>query len=333
MHHAVIGGGSWGTALASVLAESCPVRLWARDPKVVEGIQTKRSNPKYVSTFTLSDHIQASSDLAWVLEGARLVLLVVPSHALRKTIPLLIPYLSSDAILVNASKGIEVDTLMTMEEVLNETLPRSLRSEVAFLSGPSFAKETLAKQATAVTVASRFIDVAQEVQRLMNTSYFRIYITDDVVGVELGGALKNVIAIASGVADGLGLGHNSRAALITRGVAEITRLAVKRGANPLTLSGLSGMGDLILTCTGGLSRNRSVGVQLGQGKGLDQILSEMNEVAEGIKTAKSAYLLSEREAVNMPITYEVYQMLYHQKSPQNVLRDLMGRSVKRERDQ
>jgi glycerol-3-phosphate dehydrogenase (NAD(P)+) len=333
MHHAVIGGGSWGTALASVLAESAPVRLWARSAEVVHGIQEHHRNPKYVSDFELSTQIQASQDIEWVLKGARIVMLVVPSHALRNTLPTLVEYLSPNAIIVNASKGIEIDSLMTMEEVMNDVLPRQLRSEVAFLSGPSFAKETLAKQATAVTVASRFIDVAQEVQHLMNTAYFRIYTTDDVIGVELGGALKNVIAIASGVADGLGLGHNSRAALITRGVAEITRLAVKRGANPLTLSGLSGMGDLILTCTGGLSRNRSVGVQLGQGKTLDLILHQMNEVAEGVKTSKSAYLLSKREEVDMPITHEVYQMLYENKAPKRVLHDLMGRRMKRERDQ
>ena len=333
MKRTVIGGGSWGTALASVLASTGEVMLWARDLAVVESINTSHRNCKYQSDLSLPSVLRATHSLSEAVKEADLVLMVVPSHVMRRIAAECVPYLKPGALVVSASKGIENETLMTMEEVLSESLPRACRSDLAFLSGPSFARETIQRQATAVTVAARFPDVAAEVQRYMTTSFFRVYTTEDVTGVELGGSLKNVIAIASGVADGLGLGHNSRAALITRGVAEITRLAVKMGANPLTLSGLSGMGDLILTCTGGLSRNRRVGVELGKGRSLTEIIQEMNEVAEGVKTAKSAFDLSIREGVDMPITHEVYRMLYEDKSPMTSLRDLMSRDLKGERDQ
>jgi glycerol-3-phosphate dehydrogenase (NAD(P)+) len=332
MKRTVIGGGSWGTALASVLAHSGAVTIWARDPQVVHSINTQHRNCKYQSDLSLPKALYATNSLTEAVTDADLVVLVVPSHVMRAVLDECASLLKVGAILVSASKGIENGSLMTMEEVMTASLPRSFRSDLAFLSGPSFARETIEQQATAVTVAARFPDVATEVQRIMTTSYFRIYTTEDVTGVELGGALKNVIAIASGVAEGLGLGHNSRAALITRGVAEITRLAVKMGANPLTLSGLAGMGDLILTCTGGLSRNRRVGFELGKGRTLLEITDEMNEVAEGIKTTKSAYELSIKEGVDMPITHEVYKMLYQDKSPINTLRDLMGRDLKGERD-
>ena len=332
MKQAVIGGGSWGTALASVLATHGPVTLWARDPEIVRSINERHHNSRYLSDLPLSPQISATSELESAVTDADLVLFVVPSHAMRAVALRSAPHLKSGALLVSASKGIENESLKTMEEVLIEVLPREFRSELAFLSGPSFARETVLQQATAVTIAARFSDVAERAQRHCTTSYFRVYTTDDVTGVELGGSLKNVIAIAAGVADGLGLGHNSRAALITRGVAEITRLAVRLGAHPLTLSGLSGMGDLILTCTGGLSRNRRVGFELGQGRTLSQVIGEMNEVAEGVKTSKSAYELARREGVEMPIMSEVYQMLYHDKSPRATLRDLMGRTLKGERD-
>jgi glycerol-3-phosphate dehydrogenase (NAD(P)+) len=242
------------------------------------------------------------------------------------------PLIPVDAPVVSASKGIENGTLETMEDVLLDVLPRIKRSDLAFLSGPSFARETIQKMATAVTVAARFDDVAHRVQAAFSTPWFRCYTTEDVTGVELGGALKNVIAIAAGVADGMGLGHNSRAALLTRGLAEIGRLAVRLGANPMTLSGLSGMGDLVLTCTGGLSRNRHVGVQLGKGKTLTQILAEMDQVAEGVKTAKSAYNLAQRENVDMPIAREVYRIIYEEKPPAQALKDLMARELRQERD-
>ena len=333
MKRSVIGGGSWGTALASVLASIGDVTLWARDRAVVDSINRSHKNYKYQSDLILPRALHATNSLKEAVRDADLILMVVPSHVMRRIASECAPYLKPNALIVSASKGIENRSLMTMEEVLSEALPRSCRGDLAFLSGPSFARETIERQATAVTVAARFLDVAAEVQRQMTTSYFRVYTTEDVTGVELGGALKNVIAIASGVADGLGLGHNSRAALITRGVAEITRLAVRMGANPLTLSGLSGMGDLILTCTGGLSRNRRVGVELGKGRSLSEVIEEMNEVAEGVKTSKSAYELSCREEVDMPITREVYLMLYENKSPTASLHDLMSRDLKGERDQ
>jgi glycerol-3-phosphate dehydrogenase (NAD(P)+) len=241
-------------------------------------------------------------------------------------------YLCSGVPIVSASKGIENETLQTMEEVLTDVLPRGLWADLAFLSGPSFAAETLRRMATAVTIAARFHGVAQQVQAAFSTDYFRCYTTEDVTGVELGGALKNVIAIAAGMASGLGLGHNSRAGLLTRGLHEISRLAVARGANPLTLSGLAGMGDLVLTCTGDLSRNRRVGVELGRGRTLEQILGDMSEVAEGVRTARSAYNLAKREGVEMPIGEQVYEIIYDGKPPATAMAYLMGRRLKRERD-
>lgn len=332
MATAVIGGGSWGTALACVLAHHGPVRLWARSAAVVEGINVLHRNPRYQSDLPLPSAIEATGDLKTALHDAELVCVVVPSHAMRAVMAEAAPLIPVDAPVVSASKGIENGTLETMEEVLLDVLPRIKRSDLAFLSGPSFARETIQQMATAVTVAARFDDVAHRVQAAFSTPWFRCYTTEDVTGVELGGALKNVIAIAAGVADGMGLGHNARAALLTRGLAEIGRLAVRRGANPMTLSGLSGMGDLVLTCTGGLSRNRHVGVQLGKGKTLTQILAEMDQVAEGVKTAKSAYHLAEREGVDMPISREVYRIIYEEKSPALALRDLMARNLRQERD-
>lgn len=332
MSTAVIGGGSWGTALACVLAHHGPVRLWARSADVAAGINRDHRNPKYQSDLDLPANIEAGTDVAWALEDAELVCVVVPSHAMRGVMTELAPLIPVDAPVVSAAKGIENGTLETMEDVILDVLPRSKRGDLAFLSGPSFARETIQQMATAVTVAARFDDVAHKVQAAFSTPWFRCYTTEDVTGVELGGALKNVIAIAAGVADGMGLGHNTRAALLTRGLAEIGRLAVRLGANPMTLSGLSGMGDLVLTCTGGLSRNRHVGVQLGKGRTLSEILEQMNEVAEGVKTAKSAYDLAVRESVDMPISREVYRIIYEEKSPHQALKDLMARTLRRERD-
>ncbi|MEZ4465933.1 MAG: NAD(P)H-dependent glycerol-3-phosphate dehydrogenase [bacterium] len=333
MQSAVIGGGSWGTALATVLAEKGPVRLWARSAEVVQGINADHQNPRYQTELKLPENLSASGELSEVLAGAELVCVVVPSHAMRAVMSAAAPHVPAGVPIVSASKGIENSTLQTMEEVLGEVLPRGYRGDLAFLSGPSFARETIQRMATAVTVAARFHDVAVATQRAFNTSFFRVYTTEDVTGVELGGALKNVIAIAAGVADGMGLGHNSRAALLTRGLAEVSRLAVKRGANPLTLAGLAGMGDLVLTCTGGLSRNRHVGIQLGKGRTLGEILGEMSEVAEGVRTAQSAHQLAQKEGVDMPVTREVYRILYEDKPPAIALADLMGRGARRERDE
>lgn len=330
MKTAVIGAGSWGTALATVLANKGPVSLWARRAEVVHGINTHRCNPTYQTAARLPDTLTATADLAEAVDGAALVTLVVPSHTMRDLCARIGPLLSPGTPIVSASKGIENDTLATMEEVLNQALPRALRSDLAFLSGPSFAAETIARMATAVTIAARYQDVSAQVQQAFSTPYFRCYTTEDVTGVELGGALKNVIAIAAGAADGVGLGHNSLAALLTRGLAEISRLAVKLGANPLTLSGLSGMGDLVLTCTGNLSRNRHVGYEIGRGRKASEIIGEMSEVAEGVKTARSAWMLAQREKVDMPIIGEVYQMIYEDKPAQQAIKDLLSRELKKE---
>ncbi len=332
MKTAVIGGGSWGTALASVLANKGPVTLWARSSEVAAGINETRHNPRYQTDVELPENLRATDDLEAALTGAELVCVVVPSHAMRSVMSEAARFLCSGVPIVSASKGIENESLQTMEEVLTDVLPRGLWADLAFLSGPSFAKETLLRMATAVTIAARFHGVAEQVQRAFSTEYFRCYTTEDVTGVELGGALKNVIAIAAGMASGLGLGHNSNAGLLTRGLHEISRLAVIRGANPLTLSGLAGMGDLVLTCTGDLSRNRRVGVLLGSGRSIDDILGDMSEVAEGVRTAKSAFNLAAREGVEMPIGREVYEIIYEGKKPARAMADLMGRQLKRERD-
>ncbi len=332
MKSTVIGGGSWGTALASVLANQGPVTLWAREPEVVRGVNVDHRNPRYQSDVELPHEISATTELEEALAGAELVCVVVPSHAMRTVMTRAAPYLCSGVPIVSASKGIENESLQTMEEVLTDVLPRGLWADLAFLSGPSFAKETLLRMATAVTIAARFHGVAEQVQRAFSTEYFRCYTTEDVTGVELGGALKNIIAIAAGMASGLGLGHNSRAGLLTRGLHEISRLAVARGANPLTLAGLAGMGDLVLTCTGDLSRNRRVGVELGRGRTIDEILDGMSEVAEGVRTARSAYNLAKREGTEMPIGDQVYKILYEGKQASAAMADLMGRRLKRERD-
>jgi glycerol-3-phosphate dehydrogenase (NAD(P)+) len=332
MRSAVIGGGSWGTALATVLANKGETVIWAREPDVVESINTAHRNHRYQAEFELPAEVRATLSLEEALDGAELVTLVVPSHVMRDMCQRVGPLLKPGIPIVSASKGIENDSLCTMEEVLNDALPRALRSDVAFLSGPSFAAETIARMVTAVTIAARYHDVATAVQKAFSTGYFRCYTTEDVTGVELGGALKNVIAIAAGAADGIGLGHNSRAALLTRGVAEITRLAVKLGANPLTLSGLAGMGDLVLTCTGNLSRNRHVGFEIGKGRKASEIIAEMDQIAEGVRTARSAYDLSLREGVDMPITTEVFRMVHEDKPAKQAIRDLMSRDLKRERE-
>lgn len=332
MTTAVIGGGSWGTALASVLAESGPVHLWARDPAVVNGINTHHRNPKYQSDLELSPDIRAFSSFEQCLKHAELVCLVVPSHAMRDTARKLAPFLPKNAPIVSASKGIENDTLETMHGVLCDILPARQHALLGFLSGPSFARETIAKMATAVTVASTNLETAERIQSRFSTAYFRVYTTDDVTGVELGGATKNVIAIASGVVDGLKLGYNTRAALMTRGLAEVTRLAIQLGGNPMTLAGLSGMGDLVLTCSGDLSRNRSVGLELAKGRTLSEIVDSMQQVAEGVRTTKSVFDLANRHRVEMPIATEVYKILYENKPPHVALRDLMLRNLRHERE-
>jgi glycerol-3-phosphate dehydrogenase (NAD(P)+) len=328
---AVIGAGAWGTALAQLMAgKGDPTRLWAFEAEVAAEINATGENRTYLPGIKLDGRLRASASLAEVLAGAELVLLVTPSHVLRAVISQAATQLPKDVPIVCAAKGIENETLMNMCEVLEDTLPTAYHPMLAFLSGPSFAQEVARQHPTAVSVAARFEKLAERVQLALASPFFRVYTSSDVVGVALGGALKNVIAIAAGASSGLGFGANTQAALITRGLAEITRLAVKQGANPLTLAGLSGMGDLVLTCTGPLSRNRQVGEKLGRGMRREEIIKDMRQVAEGIKTARSARDLAAREGAEMPIAEQVYRMLYENLPAREALSALLGRSLKRE---
>ncbi len=325
----VIGAGSWGTTLANLLAKKgFEVALWVYENDLVKAIATARENPLYLPGVKLSEKIFPTNSLKEACQHKDFLICVSPSQVVRQVIEKVCPYLLPQAKIVSATKGIENNTLFTMSKVLKETLALNDGARLAVLSGPSFALEVSREVPTAVTIASENQELAGKVQHIFSTPYFRAYTNPDVVGVELGGALKNVIAIATGISDGLGFGYNTRAALITRGLAEISRLALKLGANPLTLSGLAGLGDLVLTCTGELSRNRSVGVKLGEGMGLTQILKDMKMVAEGIKTTKSACDLSKKMDVEMPITQQVYNILYRDKNPKEAVTELMGRDLK-----
>jgi glycerol-3-phosphate dehydrogenase (NAD(P)+) len=330
---AVIGAGSWGTALAALLADKGhATRLWGRDSALTAYIELQRENSRYLPDVRLPDLLTATSNLAWALEDAQVVALVVPSHALRAMAAQLATMLPEGVTVVSAMKGIENDSLELPSQILESVLPPNLHAQLTYLSGPSFAREVALGMPTAVLVAGHDETHTIAAQRAFMTDRMRVYRTDDVIGVEIGGALKNVIAIAAGIADGMSFGHNSRAGLITRGLAEIGRLAHKLGAHPLTVSGLSGMGDLVLTCTGDLSRNRHVGVELGRGKKLPQILGEMSMVAEGVRTAKSAAQLARREGVEMPIVQGVYEILYEGAEPSDKLAEIMARPPRPERD-
>jgi glycerol-3-phosphate dehydrogenase (NAD(P)+) len=331
MRSSVIGSGSFGTALANTLAVNCEeVRIWGRDAALAESINTRHENPTYLPGIPLSQRVRATLSLEEALAGAELVLLATPSHATRDIVSKALSYLPRHVPIVTVAKGIENETLLTMTELLEDCLPEEFHPYIAVLSGPSFAKELALRSPTVVTIASHWEKVAARCQKVLQTESFRSYTSNDVVGVQYGGALKNVIAIAAGIADGLGMGHNARAAIITRGLAEITRLAVRKGGNPLTLSGLSGMGDLVLTCTGELSRNRQVGMQLGKGRQLAEILADMKQVAEGVKTAKSARDLSVKTGVELPICLQVYAIAYEAKSAKAAVVELMTRQPKSE---
>ena len=330
---AVLGAGSWGTALAMVLADNgFRTALWARDASLAAAINAQRENTRYLPDIPLPAGVHATADLGEALREARVVTLVVPSHALRELAVQIAPLMPSGAPIVAAIKGIENDSLALPSQILEQALPAALHAQLTYLSGPSFAKEVALGVPTAVLVAGRHEASTCAALDAFVSQRLRVYRTDDVIGVELGGALKNVVAIAAGISDGLGYGNNSRAALITRGLAEIGRLAIKLGAHPLTVSGLSGMGDLVLTCTGDLSRNRHVGVALGRGQKLADVLGEMRMVAEGVRTAKSAYALSQREGVEMPIVEGVYRILYEGSDPREEVAGLMARSPRPERD-
>jgi len=323
----VVGAGSWGTTLACLLAEKgYDVSLWAFEKEIVERIQNTGMNSVYLPDVQLPANLKVTYDMEEAVGKSRYILNVVPTQFTRAVFEAAVRYIPEDAVIISASKGIEQGTLLTVSSILKAITGH----QIAVLSGPSFAKEVVRKLPTAVTLATEDLDVGLILQEIFNTQYFRVYTHTDMIGVELGGALKNVIAIASGISDGLGLGHNARAALITRGLAEMVRLGVSMGAEERTFSGLSGLGDLVLTCTGPLSRNYSVGVSLGKGMKLKEILSATKSVAEGVATSLSAYELSRKQGVEMPIVEQIYEVIYKEKSPAAAVTILMNRTLKSE---
>jgi glycerol-3-phosphate dehydrogenase (NAD(P)+) len=326
---AIIGAGAWGTALALVAARAGNiVRLWAHSAEVASLLQRERENKVYLPGFSLPETIKPSNDLAAALGDAEFVITAVPSHLCRQIYQQMLPGLHPEMVLVNATKGLEIETRMRMEEVVRDVVAFAPR--YVALSGPSFALEVANDEPCAIVGASSQIDWAVRVQETLSTNRFRIYTNNDVIGVEIGGAIKNVMAISTGAISGLGLGYNSSAALVTRGLAEMTRLALRLGGKAETLAGLSGLGDLVLTCFGELSRNRRVGYELGRGRRLPEIMSEMRTIAEGVKTARAAHELATGLAVELPITTGVYQMLYQGKSPRELLTELMERPLRSE---
>jgi glycerol-3-phosphate dehydrogenase (NAD(P)+) len=330
---AVIGAGAWGTALAMVAGRrgDHEVRLWALEKEVCQSISCSRTNDLFLPGFTLPETIKPTNDFQEAIAGVEIIVSVMPSHHCRRAFEHMAQWLQPHMLFVSATKGIENDTLLRMTEVIQEVLERfcGFTPRLGAISGPSFAKEVAEKNPTAVTVASVDNALAARIQKDFSDPSFRVYMNDDLTGVELGGALKNVIAIAAGVCSGLGLGHNSVAALITRGLAEITRLAVACGAKPQTMFGLAGMGDLVLTCTGGLSRNRSVGEALGKGQPLKQIIAGMHGmVAEGVLTTNAALGLAKKHNIEMPITEQMYAILHDGQSPHDAIRELMTRPGK-----
>jgi glycerol-3-phosphate dehydrogenase (NAD(P)+) len=326
---AIIGAGAWGTAISIVLARkgTHQVRLWAFEKEVRDSISTRRINEMFLPGALIPAAVTPTNDLAEALHGAELVVSVMPSHHCRTLFRQMAPHLKPEMLFVSATKGLENESLLRMSQVISEVLRDTIREpRIGALSGPSFAKEVARGDPTAITIASRDVELAGTVQREFSEPCFRVYTNDDVTGVELGGALKNVIAMAAGVCDGLGLGHNTIAALITRGLAEITRLTVACGGRADTLAGLAGMGDLVLTCTGGLSRNRTVGVELGRGHKLQEIIAGMHGmVAEGVLTTSAAVGLARKYAVEMPITRQIYDVLNQGKSPRDAIHELMTR--------
>jgi glycerol-3-phosphate dehydrogenase (NAD(P)+) len=327
----VIGAGSWGTTLADLLAKKGEdVTLWAYEPELVREMGETGSNSLFLPGIRLSPNLRFTNSLQETIADKETLLFVVPSQVLRGVVKTALPYFSKGATIVSASKGIELGTLQLVSQIYEELLPREIFRNFAALSGPTFAREVAQEMPSAVVAASVDPSVAERIQRIFTTDYFRVYTNRDVVGVELGGAIKNVIAIAAGISDGLGFGHNTRAALITRGLAEMGRLGHAMGAQSSTFAGLAGMGDLVLTCTGDLSRNRTVGMKLGKGMKLSEILAEMRMVAEGVKTTESARNLARRMGVEMPITDKLYQVLYEGKPVREAVIELMTRDLKAE---
>lgn len=327
----VIGAGSWGSTLADLLArKGHTVTLWAYEPELVSEMAATGINSVFLPDIPLSPQLKFTNSLQEAVSGKALLLFVVPSQVVRIVIQNALPHLPADAVIVSASKGIELDTLMTVSQIYEELIPPAQFARFSVLSGPSFAREVAQGMPTAVVAAAAEAGVARRVQEIFTTPFFRVYTNPDIIGVELCGALKNVIALAAGISDGLGFGNNTRAALITRGLAEMTRLGRAMGARSETFAGLAGMGDLVLTCTGDLSRNRTVGLKLGKGMGLAEILAEMRMVAEGVKTAESARNLAERLGVDMPITAKVFSVLYKEKTARDAVVELMTRDLKAE---
>ncbi|MBC7894627.1 MAG: NAD(P)-dependent glycerol-3-phosphate dehydrogenase [Cytophagaceae bacterium] len=330
MKIAVVGGGAWGTALAHVFgSRGHEVTLWAREADVVEHINASHANPRFLPGARLHHAVRASGSLAEAVHGASCVVFAAPSHVLRDVARAAAPAIARDATLVVATKGLEQETLLLMTEVVEQEVRGR---PVVALSGPSFALEVAQGQPTALVAASTNSDASQLVQQAIGNGSVRVYTNDDVIGVELGGALKNVMAVATGIAEGVGLGLNSRAALITRGLAEMTRIGAAVGARPDTFAGLAGMGDLVLTCTGALSRNRAVGIEVGKGRSLADVLAGKESVAEGVVTASSALALAERHDVEMPIARAVARVLFEGCSARDAIAGLMGRELRPERD-
>ncbi len=328
----IVGAGSWGTALANMLSDKgLAVTMWVYESQLAEILKQTRINAFYLPDKLLNKSLHFTNCIEKTVTGKQFIVWVTPVKVFRKLFSQGLKHCCSEAIHVCASKGIEIESMKTVSQLAEEVLPVFAKERFAVLSGPSFAKEVADKKPTAVAVASRDSKSAQLIQQIMSTPSFRIYTTGDVRGVELGGALKNVIALAAGISDGLNLGHNTRAALITRGLAEIIRLGISLGANPLTFAGLSGIGDLVLTCTSMQSRNYSIGVEIGRGKSLEEIMTGFKMVAEGVYTARAAFVLSSKTGVEMPIVTEVYKVLFKNKSPVKAVEALMGRVLKQEK--
>jgi glycerol-3-phosphate dehydrogenase (NAD(P)+) len=328
---AIIGGGSWGTALAITLAPRFDsVRMWVYERELAEQMQRERENPVYLPGFQLPANVTAMEDVEGVLQDAGIVLSVVPSHVVRSVFQTILPYLQREMVIVSATKGLENGTLDRMTDVIREVTTEAQHPRLVVLSGPTFAREVAAGKPTAVVAASTDEDASRLVRERFSGPSLRVYSGTDPIGVEIGGAVKNVVAIGAGVCSGLNLGHNALAALITRGLAEITRLAIAMGGKPATLSGLAGLGDLVLTCTGELSRNRQVGLELAEGKRLGEIVGSRPMIAEGVKTTAATVALAERYAVEMPIAHQMHAMLNLGRSPAHAVRELMERSLKTE---
>ena len=328
---AIIGAGSWGTALGIVAGRAGrEVCLWSRNAEVVESVNRERVNRVYLSSQTIPENVRATNDISEALAGAEFVLLASPSHVTRGLLEAMLPSLKPEILFISATKGIEIETGKRISEVLRDVAAERFAPRFVCLSGPSFAQEVVAGQPTAVVAASENTDDSRAVQGLLSFQNLRVYTNEDVVGTELGGAVKNVMAVAAGIVSGLGLGTNSVAALITRGLAEMTRLALAEGARIETMMGLAGLGDLVLTCTGSLSRNRFVGQELGRGRPLVAIVGGMHEVAEGVKTTRAVKQLAEKLGVEMPITNEVYAVLYEGKTAHDAAEELMTRPLRGE---